>query len=281
MKNFILASAIALMGVASNAFAEDDGYGNDMPVVAEEVNQNSGDGYGNSTPEDKGGEFKSFANTNTRDVNGTKGPFGFGAHVDVGLAGYWDYPSKYIGKNDWFGAEFDLGFVFKYRFNQMFSVAPEVNFGVNFISRELSSGYSWGHGEYSVKEVRTLYSINLPILGRFNPTKQFFLEAGMDLNFILGTGHSVQATADDGYSDSEDIDEWEASSFIPSLVVGLGGIFEKAGHEYEIGLRFVLDLSSVHKWNKYLARNDAGDFFVVTDNTKIWAVQLVMSYYFI
>ncbi|WP_290764067.1 hypothetical protein [Fibrobacter sp. UBA4297] len=53
-----------------------------------------------------------------------------GVHVGIGLGGYWDYPSEYLGSNDWMNVALDLGCVFNIRVNRYLSVVPELGFGM-------------------------------------------------------------------------------------------------------------------------------------------------------
>ena len=57
MKKLFIASAIAMMCLSANAFAEDDGYGNDIPAARTEGTVD--DGYGNKLPSNEP-EYKSF-----------------------------------------------------------------------------------------------------------------------------------------------------------------------------------------------------------------------------
>ena len=268
MKKLMIASAIALMCFSANAFAEDDGYGNDIPTAREEGTVD--DGYGNKLPSSGESEFKSFTDArSSSNGNSQSRQLNIGGHFGFGLGTYWDYPVAF-GSNDWFGMAFDLGGVLKYRVNDMLAVVPELNIGFIHSSRKVAEGY-W-YGAYNINETRLLVNLNIPVTARFTPVPYAYLEAGLRMNFNFATGHSKDASDQStGQTfDSENLDTWEVKTFVPSVVAGLGGTIKVKNHEMDLGLRLNLDVSGIQKDNKY---------YGMEDNSKIWNIQFVLNYY--
>lgn len=264
MKKLMIASAIAMMCFSANAFAEDDGYGNEVPSAWNDGTVD--DGYGNKLPSNQS-EYKSFGEARAAAGNNQSRQFNIGGHFDLGVGGYWDYPKWQ--KNSWISVSFDLGGVFKYRINNLLSVVPELNLGFTHTSRN--------QGEYDgrdIDETRMLFNINIPVTARVTPIQHFYAEAGFRLNFNLATSHTMDlASSGDYYYDdsrSVDLDKWNASTVVPSIVVGLGGTIRSKNHDMDLGLRLVLDLTTIEGddipyWGKI--------------ETKQWAIQFVMNYY--
>ena len=349
MKKLILASTIAMMCLGANAFAEDDGYGNDIPSARQEGTIDDGygnklpaarqegtvdDGYGNKLPADDEPEYKTYeqargASNGTSSSNGaayggsaTTAASGdasaitypspvlnFGIHFGFGLGFLAGYPTndlftQYMGKkDDWDSYSFDIGLGVKYRINELVTFAPEVNIGVGLSIREIGSGYDWIFKEYKVNENRAFINLNIPLVVRVTPIQYLFVEAGGRLNFNFGTNHSVDYTDADGnalmvYDSekgeyvkySEELDEWQVKTFIPSLVAGIGATFRTNNHDVEIGVRFNWDITGLEKddkvdffdeeTGKYLA-DDNGKKLVVTNNTKWMSLQFYVNYFFL
>lgn len=291
MKKLILASAIAMMCLSANAFAEDDGYGNDIPAAR--VEGTVDDGYGNKLPSNQP-EYKSFEDARSSSRGGAQGvPFNLGLHLAFGLGTYWDYPTdrylvEYFGENDWLTVNFDIGGIAKIKMSNLVSIVPEVNFGFNFTSREVGRGRY-----YKVEESRTLINVNVPVALRFTPLPYAYVEAGARFNFNLGTSHTLDWYDEDGNAlkdwngkeVSEELDKWEAKAFIPSFIAGLGGTVRASGHELDLGIRFILDLVGVEKDDKIDFTYEGevlkvGDQkLVVENNTKMWAIQFYVNYF--
>ncbi len=291
MKKLILASAIAMMCLSANAFAEDDGYGNDIPAAR--VEGTVDDGYGNKLPSN-GPEYKSFEDARSSSRGGVQGiPFNMGLHLAFGLGTYWDYPTdrylvEYFGENDWLTVNFDIGGVAKIKMSNLVSIVPEVNFGFNFTSREVGRDRY-----YKVEESRTLINVNVPVALRFTPLPYAYVEAGARFNFNLGTSHTLDWYDEDGNAlkdwngkeVSEELDKWEAKAFIPSFIAGFGGTVRANGHELDLGIRLILDLVGVEKDDdidftyegEVLTVN--GEKLVVENKTKMWAIQFFVNYY--
>ena len=329
MKKLILASTIAMMCLGANAFAEDDGYGNDIPSARQEGTIDDGygnklpaarqegtvdDGYGNKLPADDEPEYKTYeqargASNGTSSSNGaayggsaTTAASGdasaitypspvlnFGIHFGFGLGFLAGYPTndlftQYMGKkDDWDSYSFDIGLGVKYRINELVTFAPEVNIGVGLSIREIGSGYDWIFKEYKVNENRAFINLNIPLVVRVTPIQYLFVEAGGRLNFNFGTNHSVDYTDADGnalmvYDSekgeyvkySEELDEWQVKTFIPSLVAGIGATFRTNNHDVEIGVRFNWDITGLEK-------DDKVDFFD-EETGKYLALETIMAH---
>ena len=278
MKKLMMASALALcLGV--NAFAEDDGYGNDIPAARQEGTVD--DGYGNKLPEygQSTTEYKSFEEARASRGNSySAAPIRFGGHFAVGLGSYWDYPEDYLGDNKWLGVTFDIGGVLNYRVNSLLSVVPELNFGFNYTAREVARGSSWYYRNYKVNETRTLFNINIPLTLRLTPMPNLYVEAGGRVSFNLGTSHTWNYYDENGESipDSEiELEEWKVNTFVPSVIAGVGGSLG----QFDFGARLILDLGGIEKEDKLAAYDDKGNFVTDKNNTKNWTVQFLINYY--
>ena len=282
MKKLMLASAIAMMCFSANAFAEDDGYGNDIPS--------------NNI------EYKSFEEARASSSGGSYLPaFNVGVHFGIGAGMYWDYPTneymlEYYGKNDWVSISFDIGGVAKYRVSNFLSIVPELNLGINVTSREIGRGSTWFYGDYKVEETRTLINLNVPLTLRLTPVPFAYVEAGARFNMNLGTSHTRDYYDSDGErlktwggDDIQDeLEEWKVKMFVPSFVAGFGGTIRVAGgHEMDLGVRLILDLVGIEKDDQVNFKVDgedvkiAGRNVVVENKTKMWAIQFAMNYYFL
>ena len=274
MKKLMIASALA-MCLSANAFAEDDGYGNDIPPARQEGTVD--DGYGNKLPEYGKSEYKSFEEARSSSGSRSTAQVRIGGHLGIGLGSYWDYPSE-MGDNDWLGVTMDLGGVLKYQINSLVSVVPELNLGFNVTTREIARGNSWWYGDYRVEETRLLFNINIPLTLRISPIPAFYVEAGGRISFNLGTDHTrdyydennEKIEVPESYSKLE---KWKVSTFVPSVVAGLGASIA----QFDVGARLVLDLGGIEKDSKWITPD--GDT-VFENNTKNWTIQLLMNYYF-
>jgi len=254
MKRILMLVAIVSMCLGSNGFAEESEYKSFDKVTS------SSRGY----------------STYPQQI--------FGLHVGMGISGYWDYPSN-LGENDWLGMALDLGFVLKYQINHLFAVVPEFNFAVSMISRTVGHGSSL-YSDYTKKESHTILSVGLPILFRYTPIEYFYAEAGLRLNINFHEQHSFEDVYDDDSfhnSGSSSVDpDWVVNTFVPALVLGVGGIIKTQSKEIELGVRFVLDVRRMEQG--YREGSNYYEEGTVVDShnpTKIFAVQFVFGYYFI
>ena len=249
MKRFLATLAVALMGFGVNAFAVEENFDNDTT-------------------------FKKSETPAVRNLS--VNPFYVGIHVGLGFGGYWDYPSEYLGSNEWMNVAFDLGCTFNIRVNRYLSVVPELGFGMIISSRDAGSV-----SYYDVSENRGAYGFKIPVTVRFNPHRQFYLETGARMSLNFASSHTLSGSDIDGNTISlSKSGNWKAKSFVPSLIFGLGGTFKvNSQRDIDVGTRFILDVGGIEK-------ND--DIYFVTDDgvgsvknkTKVWNIQIVVNYYF-
>lgn len=311
MKKIILASTITMMCLCANVFAEDDGYGNDIPAARTEGTVD--DGYGNKLPAAGESEYKTYgearsSSNGSSSATSTESPvLNVGLHLGFGFGSLLSYPSnplytEYMGKKeDWTNYSFDIGGIIKYRVNSLLTVTPEVNLGVGISTREIAAGYDWIYHDYKVSETRAFVNINVPIMARLTPLPFLYLEAGARLNFNMTTTHTQEITDKDGnpyqYYDwntrqyknlQEDLEEWKVNSFIPSLVAGIGASFKYKNRDFDVGIRFTWDLTGIEKDDKVdflngetgeFIKDDNGEKLVVNNNTKWMSFQFVLNYY--
>jgi hypothetical protein len=297
-----------MMCLSANVFAEDDGYGNDIPAARSEGTVD--DGYGNKMPASSQVEYKSFEEARSSRGNGQLPKVNVGGHLAIGFGSYISYPSsevfkEYYGKNDWTIIYLDLGGVLKYRINNLLSFVPELDFGFYISQREIGSGSDWFWGDYKVNETRVLFDLNVPLVFRVTPVPFIYLEGGARLNFNLATSHSRDYYDKDGNAlqyynwgsgefenVSEDLEKWEVKFFVPSAIAGLGATFKLNKHEMDVGLRFNWDLTGIEKKEKLGFVIDSDDDLLIDQNgnkvrrlkvienkTRSFTVQLIMNYY--
>ena len=250
MKKLMIASAIAMMCLSANAFAEDDGYGNDIPPARTEGTVD--DGYGNKLPANNEPEYKSFeearassyGSSNNGSSNSQRPRTRLGVHLGAGFSFMANYPTdkdfvRQYGDNEWVGATVDLGLALKYYLNPILLFIPEINFGMTYLAEEYKGfvGYDEYWGEYKVNDTRTLYNINIPLMLRLQASFVYF-EGGIRLGFNIDTDHEYEYTDLNGtaikYIDENgkeqtlkmDADQdWKVKTFIPSVVGGIGTSF--------------------------------------------------------
>lgn len=308
MKKLFIASAIVMMCLSANAFAEDDGYGNDIPAARTEGTVD--DGYGNKLPSNEP-EYKSFEEARSASSYGNSGNSGnnnnqrtrLGIHLGIGAAFLANYPTdkefvRQYGDNEWIGVSGDIGLILKFPLNPILSFVPELNFGMAYLSEEIKDAggddYFWG--EYKVNDAKTLYNINIPLLLRLQ-APYVYLEGGVRLSFNIDTDHEYEYTDKDGnplkYYDYKDDDyktvkrdaedEWKVKTFIPSIVAGLGTTFLASGLQCDLGLRFIWDLRGIEENDKeiYAMENKKLRIAKVIENeSNLFAIQLVLNMFF-
>ena len=308
MKKLFIASAIVMMCLSANAFAEDDGYGNDIPAARTEGTVD--DGYGNKLPSNEP-EYKSFEEARSASSYGNSGNSGnnnnqrtrLGFHLGIGAAFLANYPTdkefvRQYGDNEWIGVSGDIGLILKFPLNPILSFVPELNFGMAYLSEEIKDAggddYFWG--EYKVNDAKTLYNINIPLMLRLQ-APYVYLEGGVRLSFNIDTDHENEYTDKDGnplkYYDYKDDDyktvkrdaedEWKVKTFIPSIVAGLGTTFLASGLQCDLGLRFIWDLRGIEENDKeiYAMENKELRIAKVIENeSNLFAIQLVLNMFF-
>ncbi len=308
MKKLMIASAIAMMCLSANAFAEDDGYGNDIPPARSEGTVD--DGYGNKLPAYGQKEYKSFeeARSSSKKNSNQRPQTLLGIHFGIGYAAYYDYPTDpdflwEFGENEWSGISMDFGLVLRYRINNAFTFVPELNIGMSYLSEEYDGvGYDRYYGWFKVRDTRTLINVNVPLALRL--TVPFvYLETGVRLNFNMSTSHDYEYTDEHGnayeYIDdngevqnvSRKGDPWKVKAFVPSVLAGLGTTMRINGHECDFGVRVFWDLVGIEKEDQlvydideynasFFGGNRMGLHKIVENNTKMFSVQFVFNYFF-
>ena len=304
MKNIFFASLVAVLGLGVQSFAQDDDYAQDQDDQVEYATKTASydteedDGYGNPVqPQEEPAAVRT--ETQTQSSNSSSGnpffdkAFNLAWRLGIGFNGLHGSPapSEYTKYNaedpneGWAGANVELGLFSQIHINSMFSIVPELQFTFRFLSQtqdEYYLGYYYGY----VKEELNLYifDLDIPVTFRFNPVHFFYVEAGAQLAFNLGSGSDRTLSNEDGKeiasADSEL--DWSSESMFISLVFGLGATFEMHNKNYDVGLRVVYDLTNLHKDTKDLVYpKDATQPVVVENNSKVWAIQLVIGYWFL
>lgn len=308
MKKLFIASAIAMMCLSANAFAEDDGYGNDIPAARSEGTVD--DGYGNKLPSNEP-EYKSFEEARSSSYGSpSKGSkkndnqrTRFGLHLGIGFASLANYPTdkdfvRQYGENEWLGVSGDIGLIVKFPLNPILSFVPELNFGMTYLSEEIkgAGGDDDFWGKYKVNDAKTLYSLNIPLMLRLQ-VPYVYVEGGVRLNLNLDTSHEYEYTDEEGnalryydYDDGEEKtvkrdaeDEWKVKTFIPSIVAGLGTTFLASGLQCDLGLRFIWDLRGIEEKDKEIYALEDKKLRiarVVENESSLFAIQLVLNVFF-
>jgi hypothetical protein len=305
MKKMFLALAAASL-VSTMAFAQDDyDYGDDYGT---EASTSSDDGYTDmdsgdkATAEEKPASDVEYKNMDegkkvSRD-EGTKPaffdrPFNMAAHIALGYGSFWSTPDQYDNAawrqaygmdsnpyDEWLGYSVAFGMAFNYRIMDILSVSPEFNLGIRGFIRNLDSYYSYWYDTYvEVNEDIFMFDIELPILLRVMPTHQIYFEAGPQFTLKLVANHSVDYV--DSYTDetiySDAKGSWECATFFASLVIGGGATLDLDGKLFDIGLRFIMDMTKLEKDDTEMPDLDGSTF---KDETKMWTLQLVVKYWF-
>ena len=306
MKNIFFASLVAVLGLGVQSFAQDDDYAQDQDDQVEYATKTASDdteeddGYGNPVqPQEEPAAVRT--ETQTQSSSSSSGnpffdkTFNLAWRLGIGFNGLHDTPaaSEYtkLGAEDpndgWAGANVELGLFSQIHINSMFSIVPELQFTFRFLSQTQDEFYTWYYGY--VKEELNLYifDLDIPVTFRFNPVHFFYVEAGAQLAFNLGSGSDrTWSDADGKEITSDDTDfKWSSESMFISLVFGLGATFEMHNKNYDVGLRVVYDLTNLHKDTKDLVyppnSTATTQPTVIENNSKVWAVQLVIGYWFL
>lgn len=287
MKKMFLAFAAASL-VSTMAFAQDDyDYGDDYGT---EASTSSDDGYTDmdsgdkATTEEKPASDVEYKNMDEgKKVSRDEGemssifdrPFNFGGKLSAGFAGFWNRQEIDMGNGttydpyaEWLGVQVSLGVIFNYHINSFLSVVPELNFEVRSYFRDSddyvvrgTDDYGWRYTASDTKENLNQYNLLLPIMVRYNPHPQFYLEAGPAFSLNLFGEFTVSSEELDF---EETLDSWECNSVYVALQFGLGYTANIGNNKFgDIGLRFSFDM------NKLETEND----------TKAWSVQLIVTGY--
>ena len=162
-----------------------------------------------------------------------------------------------------------LGFIFNYHINNMFSIVPEVNFEVRdyFTNADQSYpvtddyGYFAGYATDVQFNLRQ-FNLNIPVMVRYNPTPQIFVEAGAAFTVNLYADYAVTS---DEYGIDQTLDDWNCASTIIALQFGAGYTLGIGNNKFgDIGARFVLDMTKLSDEMK---------------DTKTWSLQFFVTGY--
>lgn len=287
MKKMFLAFVVA--GLASTmAFAQDDyDYGDDA--------SSSDDGYADvgsseaaapaeeAAPASSDVEYKSMDDKDKK-VSRNEGEmssifdrqFNFGGKISLGYADFYNTPKtlnpetgvEEDAMKGWMGVQVSFGVIFNYHINNMFSIVPELNIEVrNYFSNADGYwpvyddyGYFQGYAtdvQYNLRQ----FNINIPVMARFNPTPEIYIEAGAAFSANLAADYAL--TSDD-YGIDQTLDDWECSSTAFAVQFGAGYTVNIGNNKFgDIGGRFVLDLSKLEP----------------NGDTKTWSLQLIVTGY--
>lgn len=287
MKKMFLALAAASL-VSTMAFAQDDyDYGDDYGT---EASTSSDDGYTDMDSGDKPAEqpasdveYKSMDDKDKK-VSRNEGEmssifdrqYNLGARISLGLADFYNTPKtvnpetgvEEDAMKGWMGVQVALGFIFNYHINNMFSIVPELNFEVRDYFSEADGywavyddyGYFAGYAndvQYNLRQ----FNLNIPVMVRYNPTPQIFIEAGAAFSVNL---YADYALTSDEYGIDETLDDWECSSTAFALQFGAGYTLGIGNNKFgDIGARFVLDMTKLEP----------------NGDTKTWSLQFFVTGY--
>lgn len=306
MKNIFFASLVAVLGLGVQSFAQDDDYAQDQDDQVEYATKTASydteedDGYGNPVqPQEEPAAVRT--ETQTQSSSSSSGnpffdkTFNLAWRLGIGFNGLHDTPaaSEYtkLGAEDpndgWAGANVELGLFSLIHINSMFSIAPEFQFTFRFLSQELDEYYLYRYGFVTEEMNLYMFDIDIPVTVRFNPVHFFYVEAGAQLAFNLGSGSDYTLTDSDGntIASADTEEDFSSASMFVSLVFGLGATFEMHNKNYDVGLRVVYDLTNLHKEAEdkieIEGANGVGQTVVVDNNSKVWAIQLVIGYWFL
>lgn len=295
MKNIFFASMIAVLGLGVQSFAQDDDEYSDQVEYATQTSSYEDDGYGNPLPQ----EEPAAVRTETAPASSSSGNDFFDKtlnlawHLGFGFNSLHSTPTEYEDyhlsdpNEGMSGAHVSLGVFSLIHINSMFSVAPELEFTFRFLSQTLDEFNWWGE-TYKIEKNLYMFDFDIPVTVRFNPVHFLYVEAGAQLAFNLASGSDYTLTrVSDGATlsslSTEDTEEssWKSESVFFSLVFGVGGTFEWNLKNYDVGIRLIYDVTNLHKNNKDIVQVDETTVVAVTDESKMWALQLVVNYWFL
>lgn len=289
MKKMFLALAAASL-VSTMAFAQDDyDYGDDYGT---EASTSSDDGYTDmdsgdkATTEEKPASDVEYKNMDEgKKVSRNEGemssifdrPYNIGARISLGLADFFNTPKASNPETNaeedaykgWMGVQVSLGFIFNYHINNMFSIVPELNFEVRDYFSDADGywpvkddyGYFAGYAtdvQYNLRQ----FNLNIPVMVRYNPTPEIFIEAGAALSVNL---YADYALTSDEYGIDQTLDDWNCASTIIALQFGAGYTLGIGNNKFgDIGARFVLDMTKLSD---------------EMEDTKTWSLQFFVTGY--
>ncbi|MCF0222941.1 MAG: PorT family protein [Fibrobacter sp.] len=187
--------------------------------------------------------------------------------------GYRDPFEGYLGVNGNFGG------IALVRLNNLITLAPELSFSIKDYFKE-SEVWSievqdrYGYHDEPVDENMMVIGVALPIMVRFTPVPQLYLEAGAQMNFNLLATFTLDNS---DYDYSEDLGDWKVEPFGLAVNLGAGFTIPVRGHFMELGVRFMLDLTRIE--SDELILNPANESYRYPVETKGWHLQLVYNYF--
>lgn len=219
----------------------------------------------------------------------------FGGHFALGYsgtygnekaAGLYYNPQKEafeIGEKDPFdgflGLNMDIGFMIVYHINNQFAIAPEFNLHFIDYFKESDVWYvkihdrnGWYHNE-PLDENMMLLDFSIPVMARFYASSNLFVEAGVQINLNLAGSFTLDNSE---YDYSEDVGDWSGEFFGFGINAGFGYAVEKNGRVFELGARFMMDLTRLEADERVL--NKANESYRDPVATKAWNIQVVLNY---
>lgn len=291
MKKMFLAFVVA--GLASTmAFAQDDyDYGDDSAASSDDgfTDVGSNESAAESAPASDV-EYKSMDDKDKK-VSRNEGEmaslfdrqFNIGGKLSLGYAGFWnkqmnvtvDPITGATTETDpfkgWMGVQGSLGVIFNYHINSFLSIVPEFTFeirnyfsdadGYYYVTYTDAYGYpasGWADDvQYNLRQ----YNILVPVMVRYNPTPELYIEAGASIAINLGAEFALTS---DAYGIDQTEDSWECEDMNYAVAFGAGYTLSLGNNKFgDIGGRVSLDLNGLEKEN----------------NTRAWSFQLIITGY--
>ena len=224
-------------------------------------------------------------------------PLHVGAHMGLGYAGTWnnqDAYGAYLNPNTWeieltekdpfagyMGFIVDFGIVINYRLASIFCLVPEINFRMVDYMKESEVWYlkvdrGWYTERYPLDENMMVMDINVPLMMRLTFGMAYF-ELGGELNLNLTTSFTLTNSDFDYEEDMGGY--WNANTFVWGLVFGGGATLDMDGKALDIGLRVIVDMNAIEK-NELVDMSALNGTYRKPVDTRMWAIQLSMAFYF-
>lgn len=285
MKNKILASIAALLALGVSAYAQDYSYGSESTVyVPAPTSTNVSSPY-TTTYTPASNTVSSVGNSNS--FNGKA--FRFGGRFFLGYSDFWNVDDTYDNMYDpdhkrmanpydeMFGFNFGLGFVSNMRINSFFSIMPEIVFAYTDYSVILDSYYYRGYGIVDLEQSFSMFNLDIDPVFRLMPVDFFYLEAGARLSINLYADETLSIKDYNGKTVDSGSRSWKTcNSFFPGLILGFGFSWDGLRHRNDLGLRFVLDFTSLEDaYVYYFDKQENSHTFKST--VRRFEIQLVLN----